>query len=87
MQEWFGGDGESQPVGILVESEGEQVFLRVDEILGKRQVVLKNLEGLLENFSIFSGGALLGDGRVGLVLDIPALLKTPVFSRLEGVAS
>jgi two-component system chemotaxis sensor kinase CheA len=59
----------------------------VDEILGKRQVVLKSLEGLLENFSMFSGGALLGDGRVGLVLDIPALVKDPVLSHLEGVAS
>jgi len=77
LTDWFGGvrDSQRQGVGIQLGEGDRQVFLRVDEIIGKREVVLKGLEGLLEGLPGVNGGALLGDGRVCLVLDIPALMR------------
>lgn len=63
-----------QPVVIQVGSEENQAYLLADEILGRKQVVLKGLSGLMEGFPSVNGAALLPDGRVSLVLDVPSLL-------------
>lgn len=72
-----GQDPNRQPVGIQVGFRGREAFLMADEILGRRQVILRPLPGLMEDFPALSGTALLGDGRVGLVLDVPSLLGRP----------
>ena len=41
----------------------------VDELIGKQEVVIKNLGETLRDIPGVSGGAILGDGRVGLILD------------------
>ena len=43
--------------------------LLVDELLGQQQVVAKTLGDGLGRIPGVSGGAILGDGRVGLILD------------------
>ncbi len=77
LTEWFGGSPEAnrQSVSIRLGEGDRQILLTVDEIIGKREVVLKGLDGLLEDLPGVNGGALLGDGRVCLVLDIQALLR------------
>ncbi len=62
--------------GVLVISEsGGRVFgLLVDELIGKQEVVIKNLGETLKNIPGVAGGAILGDGRVGLVLDMDGVL-------------
>lgn len=67
-------DPSRQPVGIQVGLEENQAFLLADEILGKKQVILKGLSGVMEGFPSVNGAALLEDGRISLVLDIPSLL-------------
>ncbi len=60
---------------IAVEAEGKRCTLMVDDLLGQHQVVIKSLgEGLGEIAGV-SGGTILGDGRVGLILDVPGILK------------
>lgn len=61
--------------GVLVISEtAQKVFgLMVDELIGKQEVVIKNLGETLKNLPGIAGGAILGDGRVGLVLDTDGL--------------
>ncbi|MBN2171600.1 MAG: chemotaxis protein CheA [Candidatus Krumholzibacteriota bacterium] len=55
---------------ILVMDDGDVRFaVLVDELLGKLQVVTKPLGNLLGRVPGISGGAILGDGRVGLILD------------------
>jgi two-component system chemotaxis sensor kinase CheA len=49
--------------------------LLVDELLGQQQVVAKSLGSAIGKVAAVSGGAILGDGRVGLILD-PASLVT-----------
>jgi two-component system chemotaxis sensor kinase CheA len=54
--------------------EGCSAFL-VDELLAQQQVVSKGLSSALLAVSGVAGGAILGDGRVGLILDPPGLVE------------
>ncbi len=54
---------------LVVVGEGElRCALLVDELLGQQQVVAKSLGGIGKIQGV-AGGAILGDGRVGLILD------------------
>lgn len=55
---------------LVVEHEGDCRAFLVDEILGKQEVVIKSLGQLLQNRPGLAGGTILGDGRVGLILDL-----------------
>jgi len=48
--------------------------LLVDELLGQQQVVAKSLGAGVGKVPAVSGGAILGDGRVGLILDPGSLV-------------
>lgn len=63
--------------GLLVVTETQdQVFcLLVDEVLGKQEVVIKTLGDTLKNIPGIAGGAILGDGRVGLILDLEGVFR------------
>lgn len=63
-------------VMIVGECEGQHFCLLVDELIGKQEVVIKGLGELFRNVRGVAGGAILGDGRVGLILDMAGLRKT-----------
>jgi two-component system chemotaxis sensor kinase CheA len=65
-------DGRSTAVVIDTETRGHVAVL-VDDLIGQRQVVLKSLESNVGQIAGVSGATILGDGRVALVLDVPAL--------------
>ena len=65
----------SDGIAVVVESEGRERALMVDELLGKQEVVIKSLGGYMANISGVAGGTILGDGRVGLILDLPGLIS------------
>jgi two-component system chemotaxis sensor kinase CheA len=54
---------------MIVEGEGRRYALMVDELLGQQQVVVKSLGRSLGQVPGVAGGAILGDGRVGVILD------------------
>jgi two-component system chemotaxis sensor kinase CheA len=59
---------------VLVELEGgDKLGLRVDELLGQQQVVIKSLEANYARIEGISAATILGDGRVALILDVAAL--------------
>ncbi len=62
-------------LAVVVESKDEQKALLIDELLGKDEYVIKSLGGNLEGIPGFSGGAILADGRVGLILDIHGIFQ------------
>lgn len=71
-----GGAGEvAQGLLVIVESGGEMCALLVDELLGQQQVVIKSLSGRLGHIPGLAGASILGDGRVGLILDVGGLLQ------------
>lgn len=63
--------------GVLVvaEVEGQRFCVLVDELIGKQEVVIKSLGETFKNVTGVAGGAILGDGRVGLILDLDRLYK------------
>ena len=63
---------------VVVEAEGRRFCLLVDEMLGKQEVVIKNLGETFRQISGISGGAILGDGRVGLILDVNGVFRETV---------
>lgn len=59
---------------IVVESDGGQAVLMVDQILDQRQVVVKSLEANYQAITGLAGATILGDGRVALILDVDSLV-------------
>jgi two-component system chemotaxis sensor kinase CheA len=64
-----------QALLIVVEGQTQRCALMVDELLGQQQVVIKSLGNAMGTIKGVSGGAILGDGRVGLVLDPAGILQ------------
>jgi two-component system, chemotaxis family, sensor kinase CheA len=59
---------------VIAEDNGRPVALVVDELLGKREVVIRSLGEMFRGVRGIAGGAILGDGRIGLILDTGGLL-------------
>jgi len=61
---------------VVVISQGRgQAGLAVDALLGQGQTVVKPLGKFFQHVPGVSGSAILGTGRVALILDIPSLLQ------------
>jgi two-component system chemotaxis sensor kinase CheA len=58
---------------VVLEDNGRPTALIVDELIGKQEVVIKSLGHTFEGVRGVAGGAILGDGRVGLILDAGGL--------------
>ena len=63
----------SQCVFVVVESACKKFCVLVDELIGKQEVVIKSLGETFRNVTGVAGGSILGDGRVGLILDVETL--------------
>lgn len=64
-----------ESVLLVAEVEGRRFCVLVDELIGKQEVVIKSLGDTFKGVSGIAGGAIMGDGRVGLILDLERLLK------------
>lgn len=60
---------------LVAESEGQRFCILVDELIGKQEVVIKSLGEAFKGVTGIAGGAILGDGRVGLILDLDRLFN------------
>jgi two-component system chemotaxis sensor kinase CheA len=59
---------------VIIHDNQRQCCLLVDELLGQQQVVIKNLGESVGHVRGVSGGAILGDGSISLILDVPGLI-------------
>ena len=75
----------TQGIIVVVEAGQDSRCLLVDQLIGKQEVVIKSLGEMFRHQTEFAGAAILGDGRVGLILDINALVKLK--SRTNGEAA
>jgi len=64
-----------ESVLVVAEVEGQRFCLLVDELVGKQEVVITSLGETFQNVPGVAGGAILGDGKVGLILDLERLFK------------
>jgi two-component system chemotaxis sensor kinase CheA len=62
-----------ESVLVVAEVEGQRFCLLVDELIGKQEVVIKSLGEVFRTAPGIAGGAIMGDGRVGLILDLEKL--------------
>jgi len=71
---------------IVVEYQGGRAGLAADELLGEQQAVIKPLGRLLQGIRGVSGSTILGNGRVALILDVPALCAEAIHRSAELVS-
>lgn len=65
----------TEGIAVVVEHDGRFAALTADRLAGQVQVVLKSLEANYRRIDGIGGAAILGDGRVAFVLDVPALVN------------
>ncbi len=65
----------SEGLLVIIESESKRFCLLVDDLLGKQEVVIKSLGETFKDVSGVSGCAVLGDGRIGLILDTDGIYR------------
>jgi two-component system chemotaxis sensor kinase CheA len=77
-------DTEGKGIIVVIESDGKKRCLLADELVGKQEIVIKNLGEIFKTDPMVSGGAILSDGCVGLILDAGALVHLePAATGLE----
>jgi len=64
-----------ESVVVVAEAGSQRFCLVVDELIGKQEVVIKSLGETFKDSAGVAGGAIMGDGRVGLILDLDRLFK------------
>jgi two-component system, chemotaxis family, sensor kinase CheA len=74
------------PVVVLAAS-GRRVALVCDALLGKEEVVVKSLGPLLSSLSMYLGAAILGDGRIALLVDPAVLVRASAQPRAAAVVA
>ncbi|OGM05122.1 MAG: hypothetical protein A2008_03885 [Candidatus Wallbacteria bacterium GWC2_49_35] len=60
---------------VIDDGDSKHCAVLVDELLGQQQIVAKPLGVALGKIEGVSGGAILGDGKVGLILDTKELVS------------
>ncbi|MFV0632946.1 chemotaxis protein CheW [Demequina sp.] len=65
-------------VVAVMQGDGGRFGLIVDHVRNTEEVVAKPLAGAVKAVGVYAGATLLGDGRVALILDIPAVARRSV---------
>jgi len=68
-------------IAVIIKRGNKFMGLGVDAVLNQTENIVKPFDPIAQQFKGFSGGTILGDGQVALLLDIPTLFG---FETLEG---
>ncbi len=68
-------DQPDRGIMVILEANGVKTALKVDELIGQQQVVIKSLESNYRKVPGISGATIMGDGKVALILDVPGLVR------------
>jgi two-component system chemotaxis sensor kinase CheA len=60
---------------VIVQNNQRRACLLVDRIVGQQQVVIKSLGERIGKIQGITGGAILGDGNISMILDVPSLME------------
>jgi chemosensory pili system protein ChpA (sensor histidine kinase/response regulator) len=78
-------DESRQPYPVVLVHAGEhRMAFLVENLTGRHEIVVKPLGPQLSGIQWLSGATVLGDGRVAMILDVPALMRRA--ASLHGVA-
>jgi chemosensory pili system protein ChpA (sensor histidine kinase/response regulator) len=78
-------DGDVTVPVILVRAGEHSTGLVTDELVGSREIVVKNVGPQIAAIRGISGATVLGDGRIVIILDIGALVRADWRARTEPV--
>lgn len=67
--------GQKMPTPVLLIKGEVPYALQVDTLLGSREIVVKTLGNQFSSVMGVSGGTILGDGSVVIILDLPAMIR------------
>lgn len=60
---------------VVISFERRRIGLVVNNLMGEQDIVIKGLDDVLKNNEGVAGAAVLGDGRIALILDTSTLVK------------
>jgi len=63
------------PYALVLHDAGISMALGVTKITGRQEIVIKSLGTHLQNIEYISGGTILGNGEVALILDYAAVVR------------
>jgi two-component system chemotaxis sensor kinase CheA len=72
---------------VVVQHEARLLGLAVDRLYGTSQTVIKPLGDLFKTLPGIAGSAILGNGRVALILDVPGIVQQRVHQEEAFVAA
>lgn len=68
---------------LLVRAGKHRIAIHVDDVIGHRQIVVKSVGPQLSTVRWITGGTILGDGRVALILDVNVLVRKDAARTVE----
>lgn len=93
LRKIFGSDGadagdssgDSDRFALILGIGGGRVGILLDNIQGQQEVVIKGVDERYSRSGLISGASILGDGKVILILDPPAIFKKAVEDERKAV--
>ncbi|HEY4555156.1 MAG TPA: chemotaxis protein CheA, partial [Lysobacter sp.] len=78
LRDWLGLDPlpATASTAVVLQAGDQRFCLIVDRVRGREEVVIKALPRTLRGLPGYAGASLVGDGRMALILDVDALLRT-----------
>ncbi len=78
LYEFFGVDSDItnpwESLVVVVESGNDRLGIMIDDLVGQQQIVIKSLESYITQSRALSGAAILGDGKVALIIDVHGMV-------------
>jgi two-component system chemotaxis sensor kinase CheA len=71
---FFDGEGKAK-IMVVLDVDGKYKALPVDEVLDRREIVVKPLSNDFDGIKYILGASILGDGKAALIIGIESLFK------------
>jgi two-component system chemotaxis sensor kinase CheA len=76
VRDVFHSERKSEKADLVVTKYKDKKYgFIVDRLLGQQDIVIKALGKLFKNVKEFSGGAILGNGSIALIIDVPTMIQ------------
>ena len=76
LRDVFGSENIEEKADLVVTRYKEKKYgFIVNRLLGQQDIVIKALGKLFKEVKEFSGGAILGNGSIALIIDVPSLIQ------------
>jgi two-component system chemotaxis sensor kinase CheA len=74
-------------LAVIVHAGEHRIAIAVTQLIGQRELVTRPLPGVIDEAACVSGGAVLADGRIALIVDCEALAAKIATAKTTGAAA